>query len=375
MDDIILGNYAASMSIKSQLDEIRLQQHLMHMSIKATSSQTDLLHFLMEQFATPLRILTGPGLPDVPEMRTALPGYTPDDLLMIMDVNHGQAKHDARRVLRRFSSFDPQDLDKASQMGLAPEVTGLLGGYGPGIVAVDGHFDMTQMGKISPLSCISALTVEALRFRSAEAVASESPNSPISPQSDKGRARTVVLEYYCALHAAENDNLYGLNGLMRCLTTQLILSLTASEWILQEDPVHLPHLGDAEEELLNKKDLGAICRLFIGLLQLAPHGSSVYCIVDGWSVYERNEALKADYETVLDTFRDATNAQNFDAGASFKLLLTSPTMCRQLGDLLLPVDKVSLRNRDGGSRGNGRGLGRGRGGTFGISRAATVSSV
>ncbi|KAK4160418.1 hypothetical protein QBC43DRAFT_113603 [Cladorrhinum sp. PSN259] len=375
VDECIVGNYAASMSIQSQLEDLRREQDLMHMSIKATNSQTELLHFLMEQFANPLRdMLSRRGLPEVTEMGTALPGYTPDDLLVLMNVNHRQANNDARIVMRRFSSFETQDIERASQMALAPEVTALLGSPGPGVVAVDGHFDATQIGKISPLSYICAMTAQALRFRVPEIPKADSPHSPISAQSDKGPAQYVVLEYYCALHTGDNDSLYGPKGLVRCLTTQLILFMVENEWMFLDAPVHLPHLRDTEdaEELLDKGDLEAICNLFIVLLQLVPHGVSVYCIVDSWSVYERTEWMRKDSETVLDTFRAAIDPQKFDAGASFKLLLTSPTMCRHLGEFLLPGQKVSLRRRDGSSAGGWRGLGNRRQGVFGMARATTT---
>ncbi|KAK3986432.1 hypothetical protein QBC44DRAFT_139558 [Cladorrhinum sp. PSN332] len=377
MSDIIVGNYATGMEIKSQIEDLRRQQDLMYMSIKATNSQTELLHFLLEQFASPLSgILSGRGLPEVANMGAALPGFIPNDLLMFMNVNHSQARHDSRIAIMRSSSFEPHDIEKASQMALAPEVTGLLGNPGPGVVAVDGHFDLTQMGKISPLSYVCSMTAQALRLRTPVIPSVDSPHShsPISPQSDRGPARCVVLEYYCTLHMADNDTLYGPKGLVRCLTTQLILSMVENEWIFHEAPVHLPHLRDTEdaEELLNNGDLSAICNLLVGLLQLIPHGVSVYCIIDGWSVYERNEGLKVDYETVLDAFRDATSPQKFDAGASFKLLLTSPTMCRHLGEFLLPGQRVSLRSRDGGSSGGWRGVGKRRQGIFGMARAATM---
>ncbi|KAK4225183.1 hypothetical protein QBC38DRAFT_270181 [Podospora fimiseda] len=373
MDDIVVGNYEANMEIKAQLKDLRRQNDLMHMSIKAANSQTDFLHFLLEQFASPLAgMFQGRGLPNVANMGTALPGFIPSDLLVFMDVNHTQARHDSRIVLSRSSSFEPHDMDKASQMASAPEVKGLLGSPGAGVVAVDGHLDITQIGKITPLSFACAMSAQALKIRTQVTPSEDPPYSPTSPLSDAGQGRCIVLEYYCSLHMADNDNLYGPKGLVRCLTTQLILSMVENEYVFHEEPVHLPHLGDTEDadELLSCGDLNAICNLFIGLLQLIPHGVSVYGIVDGWSVYERNEAFKADYRAVLDMFRDATSPEKFDAGACFKLLLTSPTMSRQLGEFLLPGQRVSLR-RDRAGVGSWSGVGRKRG----MGRAATMPEV
>jgi hypothetical protein len=105
------------------------------------------------------------------------------------------------------------------------------------------------------------------------------------------------------------------------------------------------------------------------LIHLVPQGVSIYCLVDGWSAYEREQLWRADYEVVLNAFREAADVSNSDDGTNFKLLLTSPTACRWLGDFLIPGQKVSLRNRDA-SDGNWRGSGRGS--LMGLARAATM---
>jgi hypothetical protein len=304
---------------------------------------------------------------DMSDMGTALPGYTPEDLLKIIDVNHLQIAKDAGNAIRRGNTLPRPDIERAAQMMSASQVKELLGNPGPGVVAVDGHFDRSQMGKISPLSHVCAMLSQALRHQAPQYVA-----TPMSPQSDKGPGRNIVLEYFCALHTADDDELQGPQGLVRCLTTQLILSLVANEWIGQADAVNLPHLRDGEEELLAQRNLDAVCRLFTALVNLVPRSVAVYCTVDGWSAYELDGLGRGDYDTVLSAFRDAIDSSNGDGGANFKLLLTSPTSCRWLGDFLLPGQVVSLRNRDGDVA-NWRTAGRG--GLMNLARAATMSDV
>lgn len=308
------------------------------------------------------------------EMGTALPGYTAEDLLVIIDVNHLQMSNDASIVVRRGHELALADVGRATQMIMEPQVKELLSSPGPGVIAVDGHFDRTQMGKISPLSYICAMLSQALRQQSQQSAASFGRGSPVSmsTQPEKGASRDIVLEYFCALHTADSDDLQGPQGLMRCLTTQLILSMVANEWIAHADAVNLPHLRDGAEELLLQRDLNAVCRLFTALIHVVPQGASIYCLVDGWSAYEREELWRADYEVVLNEFREATDASNSDHGPNFKLLLTSPTACRWLGDFLIPGQKVSLRNRDA-SDGNWRRSGGGS--LMGLARAATMSDV
>jgi hypothetical protein len=295
-------------------------------------------------------------------------------LLKIIDVNHLQISNDASSVVRRSHTLASADIKRAAHMIIEPQVKELLSRPGPGVVAIDGHFDRTQMGKISPLSFICTMLSQALRQQSQKYAASFGSGSPVSmsTQPEKGAPRDIVLEYFCALHAADSDDLRGPQGLIRCLTTQLILSMVANEWIGHADAVHLPHLRDGEDELLGQRNLDAVCRLFTALIHLVPQGASIYCLVDGWSAYEHEQLWRADYEVVLNAFRKAADASNSDDGTSFKLLLTSPTACRWLGDFLIPGQRVSLRNRDAG---DGSWRSSGRGNLMGLARAATMSDV
>ncbi|KAE8446335.1 hypothetical protein EG329_012084 [Mollisiaceae sp. DMI_Dod_QoI] len=370
IEELIVSSYSASMNIQTQLSEVLRQQRVMQMSIDAAHGKTHLLHFLMEQLTG---IISSRDQANMSEMGTALPGYTPEDLLIIINVNHLQISNDASTVMRRGHMLASADIGRAADLIIEPQVKELLTGSSAGVVAIDGHFDRTQMGKISPLSYICAMLSQALRQQSQQDAASFGSGSPISvsTQPEKGAAsRDIVLEYFCALHTADSDDLRGPQGLMRCLTTQLILSMVANEWIGQADAVNLPHLRDGEEELLGQRNLDAVCRLFTALIYLVPQGVSIYCLVDGWSAYEREQLWRADYEVVLNAFREAADASNSDDSTTFKLLLTSPTACRWLGDFLIPGQKVSLRHRDA-SDGNWRDSGRGS--VRGLSRVTTLS--
>jgi hypothetical protein len=157
---------------------------------------------------------------------------------------------------------------------------------------------------------------------------------------------------------------------MRGLTAQLLLALVANEWIGPADAVTLPYLRDGEEELLQQRSHEAVCRLFAALVNLVPRGVPVYCLVDGWSAYEHDELWQADCEDVLYRgFNQAADAGTEDGGNPFKLILTSPTACRKLGDFVMEGQRVSLRNRNG-RQGTWRTAGRG--GLMGLARAATM---
>lgn len=207
-------------------------------------------------------MLHGRDMADMSEKGTALPGYTPEDLLIIIDVNHLQISSDASAVMRKGHSLNSADIGRASHMIMEPQVKELLGNSEPGVVVVDGHFDRTQMGKISPLSYTCAMLSQALRQKSQQCAASPGLESPASMFTEDGASRDIVLEYFCALHTVDSDDLRGPQGLMRCLTTQLILAMVANEWIGPADAVHLSHLREGEEEMLGQRNLESFCRLF-----------------------------------------------------------------------------------------------------------------
>ncbi|KAB5583584.1 hypothetical protein GE09DRAFT_1212161 [Coniochaeta sp. 2T2.1] len=368
IDEVIVDNYAATVSIQLQLDELFRMQQEMLMSVHANNSKTHLLNFFMEQISMnsgPLGFLTGRDQADMSEVGTALPGYTPEDLLRIMDVNHLRIAKDSAVVGRRGPTFSAEDNERAAHMVMVPQIRALMSNTGPSIVAVDGHFDRSQIGKISPLSYMCSMLSQAMRQQSLENVAS----TPTSLQSAGGSPRKVVLEYYCSLHTTEEDDLYGPQGLMRCLVAQLILFLLANGWLGQDEAVYLPYLWNVEEDMLLQRRLEAVCRLFTALTRHVPQGVPVFCFVDCWSAYEREDLWRTDYEVVIATLREATNQSGGESGGNLRLLLTSPTISRWLVDLLPEDQRVSLRHR-GGRGGHWRGAGRGS--LVSVARAATL---
>ncbi|KAK0712618.1 hypothetical protein B0T26DRAFT_714770 [Lasiosphaeria miniovina] len=378
VEGIIIGTYEGTQDIKSMMIQLMEQNRMMQLQIDAAAGKTHLLHFLIEGMNA--NFLMDGDRGDLSEVgSTALPGHTPNDLLVIIDVSHLRAGADAGHVLHRGPAFEVTDNERAAYIIRAPQVKALLGGASShSIVAVDGHFDHTQMGQISPLSYVCATLAQLLKQQS-ENTSVAAMSSPVSPQFDKRQppppppARTVVLEYYCSLHIGEDDNLQGPQGLIRCLTAQLILSLLANGWMGPDEAVSLPHLRDhGEEELLEQRDLSAVYRLFIALVRLVPQGVPIYCIIDGISTYERQELWQADYNDVLGTLiKAASISKSHDGRPRLRIILTSPTMSRWLGNFVPPGQKVSLRHRDGGGR-NWRGM---RGGLMGVARAATMSNT
>jgi hypothetical protein len=370
MVDIHVENHSMTKEIHSQLAEMIQHQRVLQMSIEATQSKTHLLNFLMEQLEiNPVTgAIAGRDQGDnMTDHGTAPVGYAPSDVLQLINVNHLRVSSDAARVVRAQTTLPQADIERCALVMAAPQVKQLLNSScGSGTVAIDGHFDRSQIGKISPLSYVCAVLAQAVRSQA------QQPSTPTLPLAEKRpQSNNIVLEFYCALHAGtveNDDDLAGPQGLMRCLSTQLMLALVANEVVGHNYPLPLPHLRDGEEDRLADRDLTAVCRLFVELAKLVPADIPIYCLIDSWSSYEREEFWQADYDIVLDTFREVAATVT----TSFKLLLTSSTSSRRLKDFILPSQRVSLRNREASGR---DWCGTGRGGLRGLARAATMSQV
>jgi hypothetical protein len=269
-------------------------------------------------------------------------------------------------VLRARHSLDPVAVDRVAGMVTAPQVRELLllSRRGPedgdgGMLAVDGHLDRAQTMRITPLSYVCATLTEALRHHTSGNWGGDS-GEILPPPS-------IALAFFCGLHTAEDDDLRGPRGLVRCLTAQLVVELAQNEWITEQEPIALACLREDDmDDAGQLPRLEIVCQLFHALLRLVPRGVSIFCIVDGFSSYEREE-LRGDFELVFDAF--CSMVADPKLGTAFRLLLTSPTASRWLPDCLPSTRRLSLRRAASRTSGvAGRGI-------TGLTRAASMPEV
>ena len=264
-----------------------------------------------------------------------------------MNVNHLHASHDAALVVRAGQALPSTDIDRAARMFMAYQVKYMLNSPSSSVIAIEGHSSDSQIDGNGSLSYQCAMLSQALRQLPQFNVVGTS----IAPSSN------IVLEFYSALHMADDDDLKGPQGLMRCLTTQLILSLVANEYISPTDAIYLPHLSkDREGELLVRQDLNAVCRIFAALALLALGNTAIYYLIDDRSAHERgnSELRPAGYDITLSTFHDisvSADTSNLDDVAGFKLPLTGPVPCQWLSDFFSPEEMAARHDGESAFRG------------------------
>jgi hypothetical protein len=354
MEEIAVQHFSTSLSIEAQVNQILQSQRELHMSIQAAQSKTDLFQYFMQEISiNGLGLYSGQAAADATYAGKTVPKYTANGLLSTLDVNHLETSHDSFIVIKRAQTLQQADVERAASMMMTPQVRDFLGNPGPSVIAIDGHFDRAQMGRVSPMSYTCAMLSQALK--------------QLPASSDAGASRaSIVLQYFCAMHVQDTDDLKGPQGMMRSLTAQLLFALVAGGWVGIKEALKLPHLRDGEEDTLAELKLAAICRLFGAIVHLVPKNVTIYCIVDGFSALEQDELWRPDYDAAIDGFREAVDASDPKAAADFRLLIASTTRSRLLpDDFIMPGRKVSLL------RGSGAGKGLGRGGFADLAKAAT----
>jgi hypothetical protein len=190
-----------------------------------------------------------------------------------MNVHHLGALNAEQHIINRGHSMENDAISQAASMFQTSQIQQLLHSSDSGIVLVNGHADRSQLSKISPLSYVCAILVQALR---------RSPN------------RNVVLAYFCGQHSASEDDLVGPQGLMRSLVAFLVLGLVQNSFISDSAPVWLSSFSGNLEELSFQN----ICQLFYRMVEHLPKGVTLYCIIDGISYYEKPD-WKAEYDLIM----------------------------------------------------------------------------
>jgi hypothetical protein len=241
---------------------------------------------------------------------------SPNELLKLMNVHHLGGIDTEHHIIRRGHSMDKDAISHAASMFKTSQVQQLLQSRESGVVLVNGCMDRSQLSKISPVTYVCATLTQALRR---------------TPQHN------LVLAFFCGQHSSSKDDLMGPQGLMRSLVAYLVLNLVQNAYISESTLIGFPAFQGEFEEL----SFTVICQLFYRLVELVPMGIALNCVIDGISNYEK-PIWKENYDLMMECFSSIIASKAKDT--AFKLLLTSATTSRWLNTILMPHQRVSLRN-------------------------------
>ena len=185
----------------------------------------------------------------------------------------------------------------------------------PQILLINGNMEEHAIDRVSPTSHICALLLRTL-----------------------ANTQAVSIHFFCGQHTSWADPYTGVKGLLRSLIVQLI-SLFDFDLIFINKRTY--------RDQLRRHDTGQLCDLFETLLRQVPIDTTIFCVVDGISLFETDHLRE---ETDLLVYRLRTLIEDEELNAVFKLIMTSAHMSRQVCHQLHPSDSLTIPQDHGGDR-------------------------
>lgn len=269
-------------------------------------------------------------LPEAPTQAVVVQNL--DELAMILCFEPEARSHvdDLYSTLRQYDSFSEKGLAQAAYLSETKPFRQWLQDLQSDHILVDGHCENHSIGTTSSMSVFCASLIQSLLDRAEQRINTQSPN--------------IVLYFFCGQHRYDEGPLAGPQGLIRSLTTQLILA-----WPNQFPDPDLRFLSSllhgraygVEEDL----EVGVVCRIFHALSRQLPPSSTVHCIIDGIQYFETSIGgwTEAICE-VVDCLRRCCSYNIRNAPrATVKVLLASAGRSTEVREICAPNRIVELR--------------------------------
>jgi hypothetical protein len=238
---------------------------------------------------------------------------SPEELLYLLHVPLKHEVTDLEFVLRQSKEFDAMSKSYGAIMMSNPRFQQWVVASETDLVYVEGRLDSSSFGKTSPVSYFCANL--ALLFRES--------------------ATSITLHFFCGQHMASNDVMQGPRGLIRSFLLQLLqISPSASL-----NGVDLTCFNDNRESI----SMADLCQMFELLLRQLPVQSTVFCIIDDLSRFEK-DFWDEDYWHFLRMLGTLIIGQ--ESGIRFKVLITSSTKSKRLQGHIPEELHVHVTERD-----------------------------
>ncbi|ROV89590.1 hypothetical protein VMCG_09943 [Cytospora schulzeri] len=238
-------------------------------------------------------------------------------LLLILDAPFEAATRDLDSVVREGLHFGPGQQGQAQWLLEHNRFWQWFSGGCSDLLLVHGNLTgpSNDSVRISSLSVVSATIASAIS------------------QQENGDA--IALYYFCGLRMSSIDDLSGPQGLIRCLTSRLVVGLKARYGIVAN--MNVP--DGTYVEALRRRDVRYLCEAFRSVLVQFPPSATVYCILDGIAWYERPEILQDLFNIVQTLYGLVEGAYQ---GPVLKILLTSPFPSRSIASGMPATRQIFL---------------------------------
>jgi hypothetical protein len=250
-------------------------------------------------------------------LQKAATSLSQGDLLDILDVSADSPIQDLRRIIRAGQSTELSASHTAKGIIEGKKLQDWLSTDASAALFIEGSSPLASCGRNTPMSLMSSVVIENLH--------------------DKEPA--IAIYFFCGSHTSSKDSIKGPHGMMRSLICQ----------ILRLFVVELDFISSRRyREQLQSFNFRTLCDCFGKLVKKLPAETVLFCIIDSICFFEKKEWAE-DCRKVANDLQDL--ADDDELGAVFKLLITSPSRSRYVGDtfpsqcrLLLPADGLSGRD-------------------------------
>ena len=230
---------------------------------------------------------------------------TTKKLLELLAVDTTMIENEAAILLRRGRGLDQSVQDRGHLLMHNRTFQAWLASGQSKCLLVDGNAGSASE-RVSPMTVVCALLAHSL---------------------PSGTASTIT--YFCGLHTDPADTLGGPCGILRAILAQVIHTYD----------VHVDFVYSEEYDELQRFDLRRLCILLRVLMKKLPAGVVLLCMIDGISLYEKDEWLEGTcyaLRMICDLTADT------EVSATFKLLITSPLASRYIGSFVPEEDHLVL---------------------------------
>ncbi|KAK6524568.1 hypothetical protein TWF281_011472 [Arthrobotrys megalospora] len=231
-----------------------------------------------------------------------------------------QPHKDIKNILSKVQDFDARSQSQAQSMVQKERFLMWMSNNEPDILLIDGNLPSSASDNLSAMSLFSATFAISM--------------ASIRPDD-------VFIHFFCGLHTSGRDWFYGPNGLVRSLIVQLLRAL---------DQRGDPNLGFINSRRyvrrLKEHDLGTLCAAVEELMLQFPAGTTIYCIIDGVSVYDKDyQGLFDGMKIVLGRLQDIVQSDNLEN--NLKILCTTPgRSTRRVKQLVHPECHIELSSNN-----------------------------
>lgn len=198
-------------------------------------------------------------------------------LLDKVQVPHGQDLQDLAMTLHGYGASESAALTCGGKIIQSPQFRRWMHASGSDLLLVEGHLDLSEFDKTTPLSYFCANLVRTCKL-----------------EGETGQ-RAAVLHFFCAQHVAQNDDLRGPRGLLRSLVAQL------AKYVMQSGPgesFSLANLACIDRDCYSTPT-SWFAEAFFCLLRQMPRLVVTVCIIDDISRFEKPE-WRDDYSDLVD---------------------------------------------------------------------------